>query len=148
MEHLRDHLPDKDKVKSACMTKQSEDSVLRAHLGNFGLGNDALKKVGYLSGGQKARLSLATATWFGPNVLLLDEPTNRLDVDSLDALSLGLQAFSGAVIVVSHSRGFLEALCDELWIVENGGVKACPRGEEAFPEYFAEYTKSVKAALK
>jgi len=130
------------------MTKESEDSVLRAHLGNYGLGADALKKVGYLSGGQKARLSMAVATWFGPNVLLLDEPTNHLDVDSLDALSMGLQAFEGAVIVVSHNRGFLQALCDELWIVGDGKVKVCPRGEEAFMEYFNEYTKSVRASLK
>lgn len=148
IEYLREHLPDEKTVKYACMTKQSGDTVLRSHLGNFGLGNDALKKVGYLSGGQKARLSMAVATWSGPNVLLLDEPTNHLDVDSLDALSLGLQAFQGAVIVVSHNRGFLQALCDELWIVKDGGVKACPRGEEAFMEYFEEYTKSVQRAIK
>lgn len=154
VDFLRSHLPDKDRVRGDCMTKQSDESVLRAHLGKFGLGNDALKKLGHLSGGQRARLSLATVTVTYPSVLLLDEPTNHLDMDSLDALALGLQAFEGAVVVVSHNRGFLEALCDELWIVQagNGGqpgtVKKCPRGEEAFAAYFAEYAKEVRASLK
>lgn len=148
VEYLREHLPDEKTVKAGCLTKQSEDTVLRAQLGNFGMGDDALKKVGFLSGGQKARLSLAVATWYHPNVLLLDEPTNHLDVDSLDALTLGLQAFEGAVVVVSHNQGFLEALCDELWVVGKGAVKACPRGEESFAQYFAEYTKEVKLSIR
>lgn len=145
IDYLREHLPDEKSVRGSVVSKQSDDSILRAHLGNFGLGNDALKKVGYLSGGQKARLSLAAAMLHQPNVLLLDEPTNHLDIDSLDALSLGLQAFQGAVVVVSHNRGFLEAVCDELWIVRNGTMKACPRGEEAFAEFFAQYAASVRS---
>eukprot|EP00929_Paragymnodinium_shiwhaense_P065109 TRINITY_DN32678_c0_g1_i1.p1 TRINITY_DN32678_c0_g1~~TRINITY_DN32678_c0_g1_i1.p1 ORF type:complete len:912 (-),score=265.24 TRINITY_DN32678_c0_g1_i1:134-2569(-) len=148
VDYLREQLPDANKVRGAVMTKQSEEPVLRAHLGNFGLGREAMKKVGYLSGGQRARLSLASATWDEPTVLLLDEPTNHLDVDSLDALTLGLQAFDGAVVVVSHNRGFLRALCDELWIVQNGTVKVCPRGEDAFESYFNEYTRSVAATMK
>eukprot|EP00811_Abedinium_folium_P021581 NODE_3072_length_2097_cov_7.393401.p1 GENE.NODE_3072_length_2097_cov_7.393401~~NODE_3072_length_2097_cov_7.393401.p1 ORF type:complete len:546 (+),score=221.75 NODE_3072_length_2097_cov_7.393401:175-1812(+) len=147
VDFLRTLLPDESTVRSANMTKQTDDTVLRAHLGNFGLGQDAIKKVGCLSGGQKARLSLAAVTCQCPSVLLLDEPTNHLDIDSLDALSLGLQAFEGAVVVVSHSRGFLEALCDELWIVRGGTVKACPRGEDAFSEYFAEYARSVARSV-
>jgi len=148
VDYLREHLPDEKSQRNAPMTKQSEESILRAHLGNFGLGKDALKKVGYLSGGQRARLSLATATWHNPSVLLLDEPTNHLDVDSLDALSLGLQAFDGAVVVVSHNRSFLRALCDELWVIHSGTVKPRPRGVEAFDAYFAEYTKSVQAKVR
>jgi ATP-binding cassette subfamily F protein 3 len=107
-----------------------------------------VKKVGYLSGGQRARLSLAAATWWSPNCLLLDEPTNHLDVDSLDALSIGLQAYEGAVIVVSHNQGFLNTLCEELWIVEGGTVKVCPKGDEAFSDFFKKYVKKVEASLK
>jgi len=148
--YLRELLPEKHSVRGGdeVFTKQSDDSVLRAHLGAFGLGKDALKKVGYLSGGQKARLSLSTSTWWGPSALLLDEPTNHLDVDSLDALTLGLQAFDGPVVVVSHNRGFLEALCDELWVVRDGTVKVCPKGDEAFADFFAKYVKECKAAIK
>merc|ERR1712126_648398 len=150
IDHLRDLLPDKEGLRGgdACFTKQSDDSVLRAHLGNFGLGRDALKKVGYLSGGQKARLSMSASTWWKPSALLLDEPTNHLDVDSLDALTLGLQSFEGPVVVVSHNRGFLEALCDELWIVKDGSVRVCPKGDEAFAEFFARYVKECRAAIK
>lgn len=147
MDFLRDQLPDEKAVKNAHLTKQTEDPILRAHLGNFGLGRDALKKVGALSGGQRARLSLATATAQRPSVLLLDEPTNHLDVDSLDALTLGLQYYEGAVVVVSHNRGFVEALCDELWIIEKGTVKACPKGDDAFAEYFSDYVKSIALSL-
>lgn len=147
LDYLRQLLPDAEKFPDAPMNSDSDDSKLWAHLGNFGLGRDALKKVGYLSGGQKARLSLAAATWWEPSCLILDEPTNHLDLDSLDALSLGLQAFPGAVVVVSHNSGFVSALCDELWVVRDGTVKACPRGEEAFAQYFAEYTKSVERGL-
>mmetsp|Transcript_7262 Transcript_7262/g.11523 ORF Transcript_7262/g.11523 Transcript_7262/m.11523 type:complete len:459 (-) Transcript_7262:57-1433(-) len=148
MDYLREVLPDEKAVRGARLTKQADDTVLRAHLGNFGLGKDALKKLGYLSGGQRARLSLAAANTQSPSVLLLDEPTNHLDVDSLDALTLGLQAYDGAVVVVSHNRGFVEALCDELWIVEKGTVKARPKGEEAFAEYFGAYVKSIQASIK
>mmetsp|Transcript_8860 Transcript_8860/g.19682 ORF Transcript_8860/g.19682 Transcript_8860/m.19682 type:complete len:916 (+) Transcript_8860:169-2916(+) len=150
VDYLRSLLPDKNQVRGGdeMITKQSDDSVLRAILGNFGLGRDALKKVGYLSGGQKVRLSLSTSTWWLPSCLLLDEPTNHLDVDSLDALTLGLQAFEGPIVVVSHNRGFLEALCDELWIVKDGGVKVCPKGDEAFASFFAKYVKECKASIK
>jgi len=152
MGYLRDQLPDEKSIRgvsaSNAFVRQCDDSLLRAHLGNFGLGRDAVKKVGYLSGGQKARLSLATSTWWMPSALLLDEPTNHLDIDSLDALCLGLQAFDGPIIVVSHNRGFLEALCDELWIVQKGTVKVCPKGDEAFSTYFSQYVKEVKATLK
>lgn len=146
--YMRELLPEKSKMRGDCLTKDSDDTSIRAHLGNFGMGKDALKKVGYLSGGQKARLSLSATTWWKPGALLLDEPTNHLDVDSLDALTLGLQAYEGPVIVVSHNRGFLEALCDELWIVKGGSVTVCPKGDEAFSTFFASYVKECQAAIK
>lgn len=150
LQFLRNQLPGGENLRhgDGIITQKSDDSVLRALLSRFGMGNDALKKVGYLSGGQKARLSLATSTWWGPNTLLLDEPTNHLDIDSLDALSIGLQAYEGAVIVVSHNQGFLETLCDELWIVQDGTVKVCPKGDEAFVEFFNKYVKEVQKSLK
>lgn len=125
------------------LCKEAPDHVLRAHVARFGLGDNALLKIGCLSGGQKARLSLAVETWHAPEVLLLDEPTNHLDNEALDALSLGLQAFDGAVVMVSHNQAFIESVCNELWIVADGRVKVCAKGAEAFEQFFAKYRKDI-----
>ncbi|MGB0750141.1 MAG: AAA family ATPase, partial [Magnetospiraceae bacterium] len=73
-----------------------------------------------LSGGEKARLVLALLSRFAPHLLLLDEPTNHLDVDARDALIQALNAFTGAVILVSHDAHLVEAVCDRLWLVDDG----------------------------
>ncbi|MBP0574113.1 ABC-F family ATP-binding cassette domain-containing protein, partial [Mycobacterium tuberculosis] len=75
-----------------------------------------------LSGGERARLLLGLCTFAGPNLLILDEPTNHLDIDSREALVQALNAFDGAVIVVSHDRHLIEATVDKLLIVADGGV--------------------------
>jgi ATP-binding cassette subfamily F protein 3 len=76
-----------------------------------------------LSGGEKARLLLGLATFFGPQLIILDEPTNHLDIDSRGALIEAINDFPGAVILVSHDRYLLEATVDRLWLVANGEVK-------------------------
>ena len=93
-----------------------------------------------LSGGQKARVSLADLTWDAPHVLLLDEPTNHLDMQALDALAAGLRDFDGAVVVVSHNRAFLQACCTELWVLDGNGLD-CREG--AFDDQFASYASDV-----
>ncbi len=96
---------------------------LRARLASFGLGADqAETKVGKLSGGQKARLSLLLATLPAPHLLILDEPTNHLDIESREALVEALTAYSGAVIVVSHDMHLLSLVADRLWLVKDGRV--------------------------
>ena len=72
-------------------------------------------KAGKLSGGEKARLLLGLATFFGPNMIILDEPTNHLDIDSRAALAEAINDFPGAVIMVSHDRYLIEACADQLW---------------------------------
>jgi ATP-binding cassette subfamily F protein 3 len=76
-----------------------------------------------LSGGEKSRLLLGLATFEGPHLVVLDEPTNHLDIDSRAALIEAINAYRGAVIVVSHDRFLLEACADRLWLVANGEVR-------------------------
>ncbi len=95
----------------------------RARLAEFGLAAaQAETKVGQLSGGQKARLSLLLATLDAPHMLILDEPTNHLDIESREALVEALSAYSGAVILVSHDMHLLGLVADRLWLVANGQV--------------------------
>ena len=93
----------------------------RARLGKFGItGTTALQPMSSLSGGQKARVSLTAITWSAPHVLLLDEPTNHLDMSALTALADALRAFDGAVVLISHNRAFVTAVCNELWTLDAG----------------------------
>src|SRR5690606_14905408 len=97
---------------------------LRSFLGRFGMGGDAENRpVGTFSGGEKSRLALALLAWRKPHVLLLDEPTNHLDLDMRDALTFALDAYSGAVVLVSHDRSLVRAVADELWLVADGRVQ-------------------------
>ncbi|HET7887244.1 MAG TPA: ABC-F family ATP-binding cassette domain-containing protein [Bradyrhizobium sp.] len=89
-------------------------------IGFSGKAGDTLVKN--LSGGEKARLLLGLATFFGPNMIILDEPTNHLDIDSRAALAEAINDFPGAVIMVSHDRYLIEACADRLWVVANGTV--------------------------
>lgn len=94
---------------------------LRKFLGRFGLGGDSEDRpVASFSGGEKSRLALALLAWQKPHLLLLDEPTNHLDLEMRDALTLALEAYTGAVILVSHDRSLVRAVADELWLVADG----------------------------
>ncbi|HIE02915.1 MAG TPA: ATP-binding cassette domain-containing protein [Thiotrichaceae bacterium] len=104
--------------------KATEQS-LRNFLGGFAfLGDMAVSPVEPFSGGEKARLALALIVWQRPNVLLLDEPTNHLDLEMRHALTLALQDYSGALVIVSHDRHLLRTTTEELVLVANGRVKA------------------------
>ncbi len=102
-----------------------EKSVdLRSHLGRFGLGGDSEDRpVDSFSGGEKSRLALALLAWQKPHLLLLDEPTNHLDLDMRDALTIALEEYTGAVVIVSHDRSLIRAVADELWLVVDGEAK-------------------------
>lgn len=96
---------------------------LRARLAGFGLMEaQAETNVARLSGGQKARLSLLIATIDAPHLLVLDEPTNHLDIESREALSLALNDYTGAVVLVSHDMHLLGLVAERLWLVNDGGV--------------------------
>ena len=100
------------------------EQELRDYLGGFDIRGDmATAPVARLSGGEKARLTLALIVRRRPNVLLLDEPTNHLDIEMREALTEALQDYAGALIVVAHDRHLLRASTDELWLVAGGAVQ-------------------------
>jgi len=99
------------------------EQQLRDFLGGFGFAGDmALAPVAPLSGGEKARLVLASLVYRRPNLLLLDEPTNHLDLDMRRALIVALQDYEGALVVISHDRFLLRSVADRLLLVADGGV--------------------------
>lgn len=95
------------------------------------LGDDAFKRVEILSGGELCRLALAKVLAVGPNLLLLDEPTNHLDIQSCEALEGALRGFHGTVMVASHDRYLLDAICNEIVEIKEG----------AFTPYAGNYTE-------
>ncbi|MBT2187493.1 ABC-F family ATP-binding cassette domain-containing protein [Sphingobium nicotianae] len=104
--------------------KGASQGAVRAQLGRFGFSGDkATTQVGKLSGGERARLALALITRDAPHMLILDEPTNHLDVDAREALIQALNAYSGAVVIVSHDRHMLEMTADRLVLVDSGAAR-------------------------
>ncbi len=98
--------------------------AVRGQLGRFGFsGPKATTEVGKLSGGERARLALALITRDAPHMLILDEPTNHLDVDSREALVQALNAYTGAVLIISHDRHMLEMTADRLVLVDEGTAR-------------------------
>jgi ATP-binding cassette subfamily F protein 3 len=102
---------------------EAPEAKVRARAGAIGFsGKAADTPAGNLSGGEKARLLLGLATFFGPNMIILDEPTNHLDIDSRAALAEAINEFPGAVIMVSHDRYLIEACAERLWLVADRTV--------------------------
>lgn len=102
-------------------TTQAREQQMRDYLGGFGFKGERVDEViAPFSGGEKARLALALLVWQKPNLLLLDEPTNHLDLDMRHAITIALQAFAGAMVIVSHDRHLLRTCADELYIVHAG----------------------------
>jgi ATP-binding cassette subfamily F protein 3 len=99
----------------------AKEHVVRAKLGAFGFSRTlADNKIGDLSGGEKARLLFAFMSFDAPHLLLLDEPTNHLDIDTREALVQALNAYEGAIIIVSHDPNMVERVADRLWLIKDG----------------------------
>jgi ATPase subunit of ABC transporter with duplicated ATPase domains len=120
-----------DYVWEACPSEGT--SYVRGQLGRVLFsGDDVMKPIGALSGGEAARLIFARIIIEKPNVLVLDEPTNHLDIEAIGALSEGLKAFEGTVLFVSHDRWFVSELATRI-------LEVTPEGPRDFPGTYREY---------
>ena len=124
----------------------TREQDLRSYLGQFNFSGDMVKQaVGSMSGGEKARLVLCMIVWQRPNLLLLDEPTNHLDLATREALSMALNEFEGTVMLVSHDRALLRAVCDEFWMVSRGGIAPFDGDLDDYQRYLLDESKRLRA---
>lgn len=130
LEHLLDQAP------------KAQEQALRDYLGGFGfVGDQALSPVAPFSGGEKARLVLALLIYQRPNLLLLDEPSNHLDLEMRQALSMALQDYEGAMLLVSHDRHLVRSSSDLLWLVHQGRVEVFPDSLDEYPAWLARQSQ-------
>jgi len=126
------------------VSPQAREQELRDFLGSFRFVGDMVhQRVGTLSGGERARLVMATIVWQRPNLLLLDEPTNHLDLNTREALSIALNEFEGTVMLVSHDRALLREVCDEFWLVTAGGVQPFDGDLDDYQRWLLEVSRAI-----
>ena len=131
------------------LSPEAREQELRNFLGGFGFyGEKALEKTEGFSGGEKARLALAIIGWQKPNLLLLDEPTNHLDLDMRLALTLALQSFEGAMILVSHDRNLIKSTTDELFLVHDGRMEAYIGDLDDYSDWLIQQRQQDRNELK
>ena len=119
------------------VNEDASESEIRSFLGGFNFTGDKTKNtIKNFSGGEKARLALSIIAFQKPNLLLMDEPTNHLDMDMRQALTVALQGFGGAILLISHDRHLLTNTVDEFLIINNGIL-------DNFKGDLEDYRKSV-----
>ena len=127
------------------LAPDEKELPLRNFLGSFGFqGDKAFDIVAPFSGGEKARLVLALLVWQKPNLLLLDEPTNHLDLEMRHALTVALQAFEGAMVVVSHDRHLLRTTIDDLYLVHDKKVEPFAGDLDDYHQWLSDQQRSEK----
>lgn len=128
---------------------KTSDAMLRSFLGSFDFRGDRIDTISELfSGGERARLTLALIVWQRPNVLVLDEPTNHLDLQMRQALTIALQGFEGAVVLVSHDRELIANVCDELFLVHDGQIDEFDGDISDYGKWLAEKRKQENSQDK
>ncbi|CAG2145330.1 ABC-F family ATP-binding cassette domain-containing protein [Cupriavidus numazuensis] len=124
------------------------EQSLRTFLGTFNFSGDMVHQaVSTMSGGEKARLVLCMIVWQRPNLLLLDEPTNHLDLATREALGMALNEFEGTVMLVSHDRALLRAVCDEFWLVTKGGVEPFDGDLDDYQQFLRDEARRMREQL-
>ena len=148
-ENPLEHMARLARELGASSREPSREQDLRSYLGTFNFSGDMVKQsVGSMSGGEKARLVLAMIVWQRPNLLLLDEPTNHLDLATREALSMALNDFEGTVMLVSHDRALLRAVCDEFWMVGRGAVGPFDGDLDDYQVYLLDEAKRQRELAK
>ena len=138
----------KDALAHGISGRDTRQQSLRTYLGTFNFtGDQVMQAVGTMSGGEKARLVLAMIVWQRPNLLLLDEPTNHLDLATREALSVALNEFEGTVMLVSHDRALLRAVCDSFWLVANGCISDFDGDLDDYQQYLLDEARRQREAV-
>ena len=134
--------------KETATGPQAREQELRNYLGSFNFTGDMVSQaVGSMSGGEKARLVLALIVWQRPNLLLLDEPTNHLDLATREALAMALNDFDGTVMLVSHDRHLLRAVCDDFWLVARGELHPFDGDLDDYQRYLLDLAQQRREAV-
>jgi ATP-binding cassette subfamily F protein 3 len=130
------------------ISPEATEQEIRNFLGGFDFHNDkALDPIKDFSGGEKARVSLAIIVWQKPNLLLLDEPTNHLDLEMRHALTMALQGYEGALVVISHDRHLLRNTVDEFYLVAEGAVREFDGDLNDYQKWLKNYSR-ISDAIK
>ena len=128
---------------------KTTEQDIRNFLGGFDFrGNKVKDSIKLFSGGEKARLALAKIAFMKPNLLLMDEPTNHLDMDMRQALTIALQSFGGAILLISHDRHLLANTVDEFMIVNKGKLSPFDGDLEDYKNYFFKKDNDPKPESK
>lgn len=140
IDHLVLHETPLDHLRRLSPT--TRELELRTFLGSFGFSNDRVREnITHFSGGEKSRLALSLLIWQKPNLILLDEPTNHLDLEMREALSLALQEYEGAMILVSHDRFLVRTTADQLILVASGEISPFTGDLNDYEKWLLEYRK-------
>ena len=112
------------------------EKQIRTYLGGFNFKGDKVKDpIKLFSGGEKARLAFAIIAFKKPNIHLMDEPTNHLDMEMRHALTMALQSFKGAILLISHDRHLLSSSVDTFYLVDNGSVELFDGNLDDYKDY-------------
>jgi ATP-binding cassette subfamily F protein 3 len=131
----------------AARAARATEQELRDYLAGFGFrGDRVFEPIAPFSGGEKARLVLALVAYLRPNLMLLDEPTNHLDLEMRQALTVALQEYDGAVVLVSHDRHLLRTVADELYVVHGGTAEPFDGDLEDYAKWLAETDAATSSA--